>query len=586
MKNKNILKKKYITKFISGFTIAEILISIMISSVLLAAMVPVIGIKKVKRPAIKHAHGIAECYYSGGELKAFAKGQITSQDDVIKKNGARCEFKVPPAEYLQIYVIGAGGKSGGNTLEISNKSSTAIEGDINIGTNYQLDIDAANSKRSGLASVLRDALNNWSAQIPGGLTASYKIYSPLGRGGFGKCQAVKISNVGDCSSYCSNLNSAYCKGPLQVSGKLFYSIQDAVDNNTGDYCWAYIHGKGQRSGYGMKRDFSVKIDGNTKINITENASKAGVSVLNGDTVTNMYLTASGAGDSPTFSSGAYTYPASSQTNSVCTSSDDSSYCSGISPDTSYFSYGSDRGQEPIAGITCSDYLTDDAKAKVGVVSFTSPTFRYKYSPLIYEVKQPSAGNAGQLVSKVYEKLSGTLYLYPASTNAQKSYIQKEGSSVKFLTADSGTNGTVSSKNIDITVASTPIVTNSRDVAQIDNEKVFSEYLSKINSLSYDGGLKNCQNGGTCPGFGGRGAYLYLEGAGLNSLNTLTIRNNQNGGVYTHKEDSQIHNNADGCADGEEKIYIDKDTSNNIKRYYCKPTNSDTNGNSGAIIIVW
>ena len=102
-------------------------------------------------------------------------------------------------------------------------------------------------------------------------------------------------------------------------------------------------------------------------------------------------------------------------------------------------------------------------------------------------------------------------------------------------------------------------------------------------MAYNGGLKNCQNNGSCPGFAGNGAYLYISGSGLNNINTLTITNHQqSNSVYTHKADTKIHSNASNCDAGDTKVYITSES--NINLYYCKP--GRTNGNPGAVIIIW
>ena len=49
--------------FAYGFTVAEILISLLITAIIAAAMVPVIGLKKIRNPMSRQFHGMAECYY-------------------------------------------------------------------------------------------------------------------------------------------------------------------------------------------------------------------------------------------------------------------------------------------------------------------------------------------------------------------------------------------------------------------------------------------------------------------------------------------------------------------------------------------
>ena len=582
IKKMNTSMNKYIKKFVPGFTITEILISLTISSLLVAAMVPIVGVKKVKRPNVRKSHGVAECYYdSSGQLKAYIGSYRREGDIVFRAANGRCELVVPPLRYMQIYVIGAGSNSSGNTITSVSRVNRSYNGDINISNNYQEDIAAAEDVHAGLSDMIRQALNNW----PGGLNAIYRITSPIGNGGQGKCQAVRISDSETCNSLCSSIDNGYCKGPLTGSGR-FYSVTQAQAINTSDYCWAYIHGKGQASGSGLTKTFTVPINASSQMNITESGSKSGVAVLNGTSVKDIYFSASGNGRAPVFVNDGYEIQGSAPASSQCTSSD-SSNCADA--ETKEGNPGSDGGQEPVMGFGCTDYLTNNARAKAGKVEYSKPTLSYSYTPVVYMISQPYGGKQGQIVSNVYEKMSGTLYLYPARNTSESSRVIKKNATSNLLSAASGTNVSSRTENIDVSRSELPIVTSSKKLAKanndlkLENEAFFEDYLSKINSMAYNGGLKNCQNNGSCPGFAGNGAYLYISGSGLNNINTLTITNHQqSNSVYTHKADTKIHSNASNCDAGDTKVYITSES--NINLYYCKP--GRTNGNPGAVIIIW
>ena len=110
---------KNFINFASGFTIAELLISLLISAILAAAMVPVIGIKKIKNPIIKYNHGIAECYYNeSGQLTYYYETNRKSERNGTQViNGSdHCSFLIPKAQYFQIFVIGAGSDSAGSRI--------------------------------------------------------------------------------------------------------------------------------------------------------------------------------------------------------------------------------------------------------------------------------------------------------------------------------------------------------------------------------------------------------------------------------------------------------------------------------------
>ena len=570
-RSKSTSKNMNIAKLVSGFTIAEILLAFLISSVLIAAMVPIVGVKKIKRPTVRYNHGIAECYYDvNGNLQTHIQTNRNGSGVTITKNGDYCTLKIPNNQFLQVFVIGAGGNSGGDTITYQGLSGTAIEGTINVGNSYQADIQAAESRREGLSSILREALNNWSSSIPGGLKAVYTITSPLGRGGYGMCRPERINNSEDCMKNCANgFNNGFCLGPL--SGK-WYSIA-AARNSAGNYCWAYIHGKGQRSGYGAKNKYEAVINGDSQINITENTTKVGVSVLTNNSVSNLYLTPSGNGNNPVVTSDGYTVSASSPSSSQCSSTNPSA-CYSFTPDNSFYSPGSDGGYVPPAGFGCqSNYLTAASEEKAGSVTYAMPTFTYRYTPLVFVINQAEGGTPGEMQSKIYEKLSGTLRLRPARDISQKSYISVRdsvnGNMLNLLTAKSGTNGARRIKGVDISRSEFPIVTSVKDVGRPNNKEHFAEYLAKINALNYNSAFRGCENAGTCPGFAGNGAYLYLTGA-LSNLNTLTITNRQNNTEYKHSSDSAFQPNATGCEDSDTMHYIT--SYNGINMNYCKTPN--------------
>ena len=104
--------KKNTKKLHSGFTVAELLLSMLVVMVVAASLVPIIGPKKVKIPNIRKSHGIFECYYdaAGNLLQYHANNQGLKDAVPSTPEGStdRCIFRVPAADRYEIYAIGAG----------------------------------------------------------------------------------------------------------------------------------------------------------------------------------------------------------------------------------------------------------------------------------------------------------------------------------------------------------------------------------------------------------------------------------------------------------------------------------------------
>jgi len=222
MKNDLMMNMK---KMISGFTIAELLISMLISAVLIAALVPVVGVKKVKYPAERLQHGIAECYYQGNSLRYYYQDNTNpekNRNEVV--NSDHCTFTVPAtARYVQVFVIGHGGKAVSSdafyTMNLGNK----YEGDIHVNGLFQQHIERANSQVRGLADIIRASLNDW-ANVSG-LTGEFNVVSPIGAGGPGMCHAQILTTNDPCLLKCGNgdfPSNPGCPGPLENTSPPYY----------------------------------------------------------------------------------------------------------------------------------------------------------------------------------------------------------------------------------------------------------------------------------------------------------------------------------------------------------------------------
>ena len=576
-------------RFLSAFTVPELLISMLVSAVLVAALVPVVGVKKIKYPIVRYNHGIAECYYSGNTLMYYyeSNGKNKSMNTATAVGGNHCTFTVPNVQYLQMYVIGAGGNSGGNQIAgVSSIGNTAITGYVNAGGTFQDDIAKADLKYEGLSSKVKGAFNDWAKTMANGIPVQYTVKSPIGIGGKGMCRSARINSSSACNTACAGgLTTASCYGPFKNSSDgegRWYSIGSASARAVGtEYCWTFVHGQGQASGVGKSKTFTGYINGNTEIDVDETYERAGIAISNASGVQTLYLTKSGDGHDAVATSDGYTYNSSVPSSPSCTSNI-SGGCSNLTSTTS--TPGSKGGFEKPLGSTCESYYTAGSNvAKKGAVSFTPNTFEYRLTPLRIIARYPKSGQYGEMNVKILEKLAGTLELYPAKSSGAMSYVKGVGDNMYIATANSGVNGSINNDPIEISTADIPVITNVKKNAKPENTTHFLDYLSKLRSLNYKGGLKNCESNGTCPGFAGSGSYLYVDNVNPNAY-ALRLTNNQNGTSYLYNS-AGSEMNANGCDSGYSKKYVT--TISGMSIYACTPSNANsTRGNSGAIILIW
>ncbi len=273
--NKEDSAMKNFIKFASGFTIAEMVITMLITMLIAAAMVPVVGMKKVRFPRNTVSHGIAECYYepTGFDDNGDAKDwKLTYyQTDSSGRNSATggvapgedyCTFVPPKADFFEIIVVGAGaGLTPGAATQRDNvkfgigdpTGGDGIQsGYIRVDGNFQADIrDAHLTTDSGrpqyIDEPLRTILDQWSTGVKRNtLVAKYIFESGVQNGGNGFCvYRPRPTDYCDCLS-----STKKCDGP--IDGPFFNeTLGQAVNkSNQPDKCWFFHHVSGLNTGYG------------------------------------------------------------------------------------------------------------------------------------------------------------------------------------------------------------------------------------------------------------------------------------------------------------------------------------------------
>ena len=231
-----------------GFTLAEILITLVILGFIGALAVPMVGHKRVKNPVDRNmVHGTVECYYSPvARTWENNNYQLVKYEDGEKSNGedGACYFTAPSTGVYIIQAIGAGG-DGAKTL-LDNMEAGGMFPDIISATAKESGyIEVGPGFRSSIESdeVPDWVREEWNKQYQGTGTSKwiqYTIRSAVGAGGLAAYnkQIIANSDAGyseECAELC--MSSATCP----------------------DYCYNYAYADGGDSGRGALFNIAVKL---------------------------------------------------------------------------------------------------------------------------------------------------------------------------------------------------------------------------------------------------------------------------------------------------------------------------------------
>ena len=619
-------------RYAFGFTIAELLITMLITMVVAAAMVPVIGLKKIKSPHVRHNHGIAECYYQpsgapdqNGDYDSgsynlkyyFADNGSNRNGQTSTINGRRyCTFNVPEAEYYEIIAIGPGtdGSSSVPTFNVSDQKLLKGPVPIPVDNGYQgaissATITAPDGTVENISSQLIRLLNEWSAKDPGGneLYAYYWAESPIGTGGAGACFFyARTSNSNNCKC---NADDGYCPGP--ISG--YFGVADKDDITDGRYgtdkCFAYISQQGQNSGRGVRTSpLKVRLSGSTVISsVTNNTSQIGLKLRGGIEGNHEFWLNSSPNGANASVVNNYDFGYININNPV------SAQCTGdlcgrmnITSDPGMINEGARSGVQ-------SGRSTCPAQAGAGPTPghlYFSPNLKdtdpnkleWRYIGVDANTRTGTKGEPGEQKSVIYEKLKGKLYMFPAPYNGQninaRSYVQETlgDNSTNLISAKSGQN--VGRDNVPmtfrITTAVMPFPQEPLDSARADNKNF--TYMTKVRSTRFGGGIVNCENNASapwCPGYAGNGTYFLFKQLPLS--NALYVYNKYSGKSYTTPYETLLTKNK-----ADRSVCYDDITparslgirtyqklgggTESFEPFYCREPKAK--GSPGAIIIIW
>ena len=633
---------KKIINFASGFTIAELLLTMLITTIVAAAMVPVIGLKKVKFPRNAFNHGIAECYYEpvGG---LDQNGDATEwrlmfyHADNTRRNDAQavhipnedfCRFEVPRADYFEIIAIGAGQDGYSNENEVRfnvndlGVGGTVVQpGFIHVDGRYQSElnsirIDIDNRHNVPISSHIREILDQWAnSERREELYALYMLESPVGAGGSGRCVQDFNQNKPGCDKcYAGNMGGygTDCPGPLAGNWTNHTVFQGFSSLGSGR-CWLYTHADGGNSGRGRRTHHRIRVPlkSDTQIRTSTTAGEAYLEV-DGRSI---QLTAAEAGFTPSYDRPNIRWTLDERpgdpADSECHDGGGGNWCNTAMAwiDDTYIHKGGKCSSAGPPGncngdahsngrIFYSDHINGDTEGKM---------LRWDYNALRATPRSGGKGEEGQETAVVYENLRGTLFLRPAPyiPNAEAedmgrnnmTYVRQDPDDPEttLLYANSGTSkGGPIDMPFTMVNSDVPYPHYPYEMAIPENINHF-DYLSKLDTTRFRGGLRNCRADQWCPGYAGKGIYFYIRD--VPDAATISLTNMYNGKSYSIPTRQLIEqrgpaNISNLCADNQTQPHAMQRLPYTVPNHgtewftphYCKEPK--TKGSPGAVIIMW
>ena len=544
-----------IMKYKNGFTVAELLVSLLIVSVIGTAMVPVIGPKKILSHQLRMAHGVFECFYDdSGNLHAFtANDSNNRRGTAVPTNGDSCNFTPPRANFYFVQVIGAGGDGGGEAADAS----------------YEIFKKETDPKKITVLDSFSDDIKKAPAEIQKLFNkkakfVAFHIYSPAGENGKSKKQNGTLSGT-----------------------------------NTEDDL------QGQKGGYGRIGVYGTYYNTNTKIKssngIKESFSSPWVEVKNsadGKDFKAQLSPAKRGEDVKEAPPGTFIAPASNNkaNDGQCLVNGKRHNCNNNGPYGEWWT--DDCVADPSAPPDVLRYCKYQPSTEKSSVE-PCPTWYEYTSPIVYmRANYGRKGEEGARVSKIYSNFNGeSLLLRPAKryendngerTSSQLYTIDADTKQPKLLLqARSGAKGdTVTGVDLPL-VIDTGTSTTDKFPSSWQGD-VLSTILNQVisyNAIKLSSGMNNVKIGAP-----GSGAYPML----INERVDLVYKLYEMWGVGGKEQhevfktdpgqyDMILNENAStDCLDSIDKPESNTHPINGKDQYYCPAQR----GGGGAVVISW
>ena len=513
----------------TGFTIAELLISLLIVSIVGTAMVPIVWPKKMKVPSLRTVHGVYECYWGDdGSLHYFTQNNTNlkdGQEGAIA--GDSCSFTPPKASFFEVYVVGAGGNGGGNQNNVYYN--------LRKGRPYTGTIPTASGFYSAV-SHLPDAIRN--LMDSNSLEARYVIKSagggPGGRGCDGtRCNWDNIARA--CSRSWWYYDWYYCNGGNMIPGDIIEANCETAHYNDG------------KGGAGIEATASIVLKSNAMVQ-----PGYGSLYVNSNGRVIDIVTTTGQGG----------------TSAVCCRPDSELPCQSKDGDD-----GEDgRCVKTVGATSCKQ----GSNKKDGSYVIGSPfTYTIETADIDYVFGQH--GQAGSVVSKIFSQFkTPTLRLAPARTNnngtsfSQLFAVDTNGTARLLLQAKSGANGDLMARTY------TGIGSDAADAFRWEDRLLVLSIpdiqgnISGNDAFNLRTGMSNLN-----PGMPGSGAYSMVHNRNFDTSTSISD------GVHTYSTDTSI------SITGRNTCYPEAiDTPNVSYNSRQQPFCRAGQGKGGAVIISW
>ena len=673
-----------IFKMHPGFTMAELLISLLTVSLIATALVPIIGPKKITNPDPKYLHGIAECYWQGGNLMYFYADNKTNKQGTRRRVNGHCTFEPPKTSHIEVFAVGAGsygsGTDGNGLWLFVDDYTPRYEGNVgietfrnDIGDNVTAITRDLKVDNQDLKDIVKESFTRWAAAINHNLPmedngswnvddypyqnsgkylyAEFRgVRGPIGKAGNGFSEAKIVPgqvpySYDTCEMRCTNFTNPKCSlqpKPVgwwrgSIEGDDDTAIATATANGNCYYYLNYIGGNSAEPISVANNDTPIlfPLDGTSIFNIQpgnpmrDNGNNTNYNPESGPSVLGIGISARGALASNSLRLG------SSAPGKNATSSSDGQSLSNNIPGGNYATCqimppnNSNKPKYGVSGtnLTCSNFekkdsvnpnnvrngmqhgllygaggiLEPEQKGMQGNLGITRPNnaFTWRYVEPRARMRYGQAGTPGEMKTLSFARLTSPLYLFPGrndgegnrtntvvSSNAEGSRVLMEAASPEDV------SDTFIDDNYPITETDNAATPPKRilDIATPRNDQ-FAGYINKMQALGVygiQGGLFGCTFGGSCPGYGGAGAYPIV--VNHTYQNKLHITNNQpyaDTSEYSRYKTysrtfSTNQTNDPVCADR----YTDPNAGNQNEgvMHYC--TSENDMRRDGAVIIIW